>query len=82
MKKMVLLQQKLSSQVVSKVLSVLLATTTHEGVSEETVDWVLTASRQRITKWIADIMNGKEFGGNGFRTKVELEVCRYIIGLE
>jgi len=77
MKKVVLLNREPSSHLVPNVLSVLLATTTHQGTNAESVEQVFQVLRKRITWWITTIMKGKEFGGKHLKMRAELEVCMH-----
>ena len=74
MKKAVLLKREPSSEVVSKVLSVLFSTITRQETNPECVEHALQASRGRLTSWIVAIMKGEEFGGKKFKTRGELKV--------
>lgn len=74
MKKAVLLKREASSQVVSKVLSVLFSTVACQGINPECVERALQVSRRRITLWTVAIMKGKEFGGKKLKTRGELQV--------
>jgi len=81
MKKVVYLAPDASSKVFSRVLSVLFATTTHlsvQGIFWENIEQAFKVSRGRIALWIENKMNGKEFGGKGHKTKLELEVHTYV----
>lgn len=78
MKKVTSLKRQASSHIVSNMLSVLLATTTHQGVNAESVEQVLQVSRKRIAKWITTIMKGEKFGGRSLKMRAELEVCTHI----
>ena len=81
MKKVVYLAPDASSKVVSRVLSVLFATTTHlsvQGIFMENIEQAFKVSKGRIALWIENKLNGKEFGGKGHKTKLELEVRTYV----
>lgn len=81
MKKVVHLAPAASSMVVSRMLSVLSATTIHLSVQEifaDNIEQAYKVSGHQIASWIENKMNGKEFGGKGHKTKTELEVCTYV----
>ena len=81
-KKVVYLAPDASSKVVSRVLSVLFATTTHLSAQEifaDNIEQAFKVSRGRIALWIENKVNGKEFGGKRHKTKTELEVCNCVL---